>query len=133
MIARKAVLVVEDEPITALDLDSTLTGAGYRVLGPYDRLSSALTAAQTDDISTAVLDLALLNGMVSFPVAYTLRARGIPFLWLTGNSEFRIRERRPELLRDASVLLKPVQPEWLLAAIARMIRLAQNVECPRAS
>jgi CheY-like chemotaxis protein len=76
------VLVVEDEAVEALMLEDLLTQAGCIVIGPAGTTESALTLIEQEPIDCAVLDVKLLDGQV-FPVADTLTARGVPFVFAT--------------------------------------------------
>src|SRR4051794_32616823 len=77
------VLVVEDEALVAFELEDIINEGGFDVVGPANALDSALAAAEREPIDAAVLDINL-RGELSFPVAYALRDRRIPFFFLTG-------------------------------------------------
>jgi two-component system, response regulator PdtaR len=62
------VLVVEDEFFIAMDLEATLTKAGYRVLGPAATVMDALKLLCDHDPDAALLDVNLGNHRVT-PVA----------------------------------------------------------------
>lgn len=85
-----SVLLVEDEFIIALLLEEMLRDLGYRVLGPVARLGKALEMARREGVDAAILDINL-NGEEVYPVAETLAARGIPFVFVTGYGRDRLR------------------------------------------
>jgi DNA-binding response OmpR family regulator len=79
----RRVLVVEDEALESLMIEDLLTQAGCTVIGPAASTDSALALIEQEAIDCAVLDVKLLDGPV-FPVADTLAARGVPFVFATG-------------------------------------------------
>ena len=56
------VLVVEDNPLVALDLEDTLLRLGCRVIGPLSTLTAGVAAAEVADIDLALLDFDLGAG-----------------------------------------------------------------------
>lgn len=112
----KTVLVVEDEILVALDIADTLTAAGARVLGPCVSLRQALDAAGNGAMDLAVLDIDL-GGEEVFPAAKLLQARGIPFVFYTGQPE---REALRTAFADVPVCIKPSNPERLVAVLANL-------------
>jgi len=78
------ILLVEDDFIIALDQAASLEEAGARVVGPAATVGAALELlANTDRLDGAVLDVHL-RGQTSYPVADVLKARSVPFVFLTG-------------------------------------------------
>ena len=56
-LAKKRVLVVEDEFLIATDIEKMLGDFGIEVVGPASSLQSALYLARTEDLDGAVLDV----------------------------------------------------------------------------
>jgi CheY-like chemotaxis protein len=108
------ILVVEDEMTIALLIEDMLTDLGHQVVGLPMRLPPALEAARTAEIDFALLDVNL-DGLMSFPVADVLRARGIPFAFATGYGAMGL----DPAFRDEAVLKKPFLMHELEALIAR--------------
>jgi PAS domain S-box-containing protein len=102
------ILVVEDEALVAMVESDALMELGYVVVGPFSRPSEALAAVQAGDISAAVLDINL-DGVLVYPVADELAARGIPFVFVTGYGTESIDER----FAGIPVLQKPIERETL--------------------
>ncbi|MEK0085600.1 hypothetical protein [Benzoatithermus flavus] len=110
------VLVVEDEALTALDLEYTLLDAGYRVLGPAGRVEDALGLVRSTRPDAAVLDVSLAGDFV-WPLAAMLRLIAVPFLFYTSF----IRSDFPESMWDDALLLpKPASPQRMLEAVASL-------------
>ena len=77
------VLVVEDDPLIALDIAAILGGCGHEVVGPAGSVAEALRLLASERIDAAVVD-ADLRGEPAKPVADRLTALGVPFLDATG-------------------------------------------------
>jgi CheY-like chemotaxis protein len=108
------VLVVEDESMVALDLESMLEELGCVVVASVPRLVKALALAASLDIDLAVLDINLA-GEVVYPLAFRLVQRGIPFLFTTGYSTATL----PPDLRDRPLVRKPVALAGLKMAVGQ--------------
>jgi CheY-like chemotaxis protein len=117
-LAGSRVLVVEDEFIIALELQSILEEAGATVIGPACTLARALELAEHENLSAATLDLRLGRDSVA-PVAQLLAARHIPFVFYTGQPKGDpVRRAWP----DAQVLSKPAHPKEFTRAVASVLR-----------
>lgn len=112
--ARLRVLVVEDESLVAMFLEDVLEDLGHQMVGPYSRVDAALTAAQAEDFDVAILDVNV-NGQAIFPVAETIAARGIPFIFSTGYGQKSL----PEEYRSRPTLDKPFLPGDVEAVLAK--------------
>ncbi len=53
------IMIVDDELLVAMMVEDTLIEAGCEVVGPYARLSEALSAATWEQLDGAVLDVNL--------------------------------------------------------------------------
>ena len=115
----KRILVVEEEAIVAMLFDDELFEAGAQVVGPAGSVDDALLlieAAATDGgLSAAVLDIKL-EGEAVKPVADTLAALGVPFLFATGYAEHCDTGGH----NSAPVLRKPFAPHELLVAVSAL-------------
>jgi DNA-binding response OmpR family regulator len=80
-----SVLVVEDEALVAMEIQSSLESSGALVLGPATTLARAKELAASGHMSAAVLDLRLGTDTVE-AIARLLEARGIPFLFYSGQT-----------------------------------------------
>ena len=108
----KRALIVEDEPLLALEVVEYLTDAGFEVIGPATSVASALSLIAESGCDIAVLDVHL-GKEHSEPVALALKARGTPFVVVSGNS----REHYPAGFKDAPSLSKPVSPTSLVSLL----------------
>ena len=110
----RRILVVEDEAMVSMMLESTLSAAGGVVVGPVPSANAALALLAQEAVDCAVLDVKLLDGP-SLPVAEALSARGIPFVISTGY------ESIPHGYNGARILRKVFMPEDLINAIADIL------------
>jgi DNA-binding response OmpR family regulator len=110
----RLILVVEDEPLVALDVLRGLEAAGARVISART-LVDALTKAGDPDLSAAVLDHGLIEGDTS-EVCEKLKERGIPFVLYSGYSKI-------EGACAAGVQVdKPTHPRVLVTTIEGLLK-----------
>jgi CRP-like cAMP-binding protein/CheY-like chemotaxis protein len=111
-IADRRVLVVEDDFFLAHEIAVVLKNAGVEVIGPVPSVEQAMPLLQSVAIDSALLDVQLRDETI-FPIAAALRARGLPFTFVTGYSADFI----PPEFQDAPRLEKPVSPQALIATL----------------
>ncbi|PWT91316.1 MAG: two-component system response regulator protein-glutamate methylesterase [Proteobacteria bacterium] len=107
------ILLVEDEALVAMMIRDILSDLGFVVVGPFSRLVGAMVAAVHDEIDAGIIDVNL-EGELVYPVADVLRARDIPFVFITGYGVESIDKR----FAQVPMLKKPVQRELLQAIFA---------------
>jgi|SRR5579871_109481 len=86
------VLVVEDEMMLAMLMEDMLADIGHTPVGPVTRVDNALKMIDEGGFDAAILDINL-NGQDSYPVADALTAQAIPFVFASGYSAGRLREK----------------------------------------
>ena len=121
-LAGRRVLIVEDEFLLAMELETLLKRNGCEVLGPAPTVEWALCLIYDDKPDLALLDVNL-KGLRAAPVAAALRDRGVPFVLITGYGSEQLRE--PEL-RAAARIDKPVNGRDLQRALARALKAAPS-------
>ena len=114
-------LIVEDEPLVALDLADSLQKAGAHVAPPVATDQAALAVIKNADFDGAVLDVNL-HGHIVDEIAAALTRRNIPFVVVTG---YR-RENLPNAFKDVVILSKPVSDKQLIRAVCGLRRKAEN-------
>jgi len=112
---RSGLLIVEDDPIIAVDLSERLADAGYTVAGVATTLAEGLRLC--DACALALLDANLGFGETSEPIAERMRAAGAPFLVLTGYAQGQL----PQTLAEAPLFGKPVDFRALIDALNAVI------------
>jgi PAS domain S-box-containing protein len=108
----KRILLVEDEPLVAMDVESTLTAAGCKVVGPAATLERAQQLIEEADCDAALVDVNLAGQPVD-ELATLLTRKNRPFAFVTGYG----REALPAGFRGAVVLSKPFGADQLLATV----------------
>lgn len=114
-----SVLVVEDEPMIAMDIQMMLEQHGLRVLGPVGTVERALGLLERALPDVAVLDLNL-RGRLVIPVAERLRDLGVPFIIASADPSVAGSEA---VFAGAQGIGKPIQEQHLLAALHHAARL----------
>jgi len=114
MTGSKRILILEDEPLIAMDLEDLLVTKGYTVIGPYATVADAIDSLDRTQPQMALLDVYLYNGM-SFDVARELKRRGIRFAFMTG---LVMSDLLPPDLQGSPIILKPYNEKELLAFVA---------------
>jgi len=108
------ILVVEDEYVIAVDLAASLEDLGVAVVGPVRSVAEALALIEREaTLDAAVLDVNLGAEKV-FPVARSLQARGVPFVFATGYDHWII----PSAFEKVPRFEKPVDTAELVRALA---------------
>jgi CheY-like chemotaxis protein len=119
------ILVVEDEMLIALMIESTLQKLGCIIVGPASRLEQAQRLASEEALDAAILDITIRGGAV-YPVAEQLLARGVPFVIASGYGDWSL----PEPLRNQPRLTKPFTEEDVQEQINRLCCKAHKSRNP---
>ena len=108
-------LVVEDDILVAEVLSDMLTDAGAKVVGPFGWVDDAVAAVKGGNhaLDSAILDINL-HGDKSYPIADELKARNVPFVFVTGYAG----ETIPDSYRGFPRCGKPFDQERLIALLA---------------
>jgi CheY-like chemotaxis protein len=109
------VLVVEDDPIIALDFEDTILGFGVKAVRCVGSVAHALLMIEERLPDFALLDVGLRREK-SFEVAERLAALKIPFAFVTGYGGDRV----DPAFADVPRLPKPCSSEALLAVLQRL-------------
>ncbi len=122
-LAGARILVVEDEFLIAMQLQSIFEEEGAEVLGPYHTLADALKHAEIEDITAASLDLNLGKDAAT-SIAGRLQQRGVPFLF------YSVQTGDPALAqwRHVRLIQKPAASEYLVDAMTALIRAREPEE-----
>jgi len=112
----KRILIVEDEILVSLDLETMVRGAGYSIVGPAFSVTEALNLIDHEIIDACLIDLNL-RGEQAVPIVDKLDAKSIPFIIVTGH----LREHLLERHRKKPIVTKPFQAQELLAILAVVV------------
>ena len=112
----KRVVVVEDEPLVSMELESCLQAAGCEVVGPVGRLDRARALIAEAAYDVALIDANLAGERVD-ELAAALARRHVPFAFVTGYG----RDALPDAFREAIILSKPFSQDGLIAVVERLL------------
>jgi CheY-like chemotaxis protein len=107
------VLIVEDDPIIALDFEDTILGFGVKSVRTAASVARALELIAQRAPDFALLDVGLVREK-SIAVAERLAALKIPFVFVTG---YGADVRLPAAFVDIPRLPKPCSTDALLAVL----------------
>jgi CheY-like chemotaxis protein len=111
ILAGKCILVIEDEPLVALDMISNLQRAKAQVAGPASTAKEALEIIASTPLDGALLD-GNLHGLPVDSIATALTIKNIPFVFVTGYGP----ESLPRGFGAVKILGKPFTGDQLLNA-----------------
>lgn len=94
------ILIVEDEPIVALNYASILEDAGCDVVGPISTISKGIEVIERERLDGAVLDIDL-GGVPVDPIVMALQQKSIPYIFVSAFPD------RIGPYKDAVLLEKP--------------------------
>lgn len=115
----RRVLIVEDESLVAMLLETILEDMGCAPVGPASNVDDGLKSATEEvDLDAALLDVNVAGRQV-FPVAEALKARGVPFVFSTGYGEGGL----PDEWRGNPTIQKP----FTEAAVRDALMAAMNI------
>lgn len=86
------VMLVEDEDLVAMLAEDMIEALGHTMCASAATLSEGVRLAEQADIELAMLDVNL-RGLLSFPIADILTARGVPFFFASGYTAQAIEPR----------------------------------------
>ncbi len=117
MSTSKHILIVEDEALIALDIQSTLEDLGHTTAIASDT-AAAEAAIGAGGIDLVILDYHLKNGTTE-RLAKQLHAGGIPFVVCSGTAGMA---ELSEVFQDTTFLPKPFTSDGLLKAVSSVAR-----------
>jgi DNA-binding NtrC family response regulator len=125
LFSRKLVLLVEDEPLIALDIEHRLRSEGVRVI-TAGHLDAALYMAEHPDLSGAVVDLCLGEESAT-PIFRRLAHRNLPFVVYTGYATEALAREWP----SAAIVQKPASLDDIVDALAQCLLTAHLLPSSR--
>src|SRR5919107_1959476 len=116
--SRPLVLLAEDEAIIAIELDDSLTRAGFAVAGPFATCAQAEAWLATGEPDAAILDHGLKDGPCD-DLVRELSRRAVPTIVFTGHDA---PQARPGELSRTRWVTKPMTFPVLLAELRRQLQ-----------
>ena len=119
-------LIIEDEPIIAMDIESIVEGLGHTVVGTADTRSRAVAAAMETRPDLVLADIQLADGSSGIDaVKDILSAFTVPVIFITAYPERLLTGERPE---PTYLIAKPFKDEQLAAAVGQALFLRNATE-----
>ncbi len=105
------ILILEDDPAIALDLQAILEAEGHEIIESISSLTEAYRHID-DGFDCALLDVDVIGGK-SFAIAEALRERHIPFVFVSASEPSDL----PDTLRQAAFVAKPYEEKAVLESV----------------
>ena len=116
---RARVMIIEDEPIIAVDIESIVLGMGHEAVGIADTRRTAVALAAETEPDLVLADVQLADGSSGIKaVEEILGAMSVPVVFITAYPERLLTGDRPE---PTYLVTKPFRPESVEAAIAQAL------------
>ena len=113
------ILIIEDEPLIAMDLESLVTEVGHRVLGVARTHAEAVAAVATRQPSLVLADIQLADGSSGLEaINEILNTINVPVIFITAYPERLLTGQKPE---PTFLITKPFQPETVKAVISQAL------------
>ncbi|MDQ0511940.1 response regulator [Ancylobacter amanitiformis] len=113
------VLIIEDEPFIALDLEGLVEGLGHRVTGIARTHSEAVSLARRKTPGLILADIQLADGSSGLDAVNELISGvEVPVIFITAYPERFLTGVRPE---PAFLIAKPFQPSTVAAVISQAL------------
>lgn len=114
---QNTILIVEDDPFIAIDLEEIFRSAGYVVMGPVAVLAIGLAALDDQLPDVAALDYEL-GSENSTAIAQVLDDKNIPYIVVTGKVDKVVADGE---INAANFFSKPYNPEKIVEAINALV------------
>ena len=116
------ILIIEDEPIIALDLQSIVERMGHRVVGIARTRDEANTLAGEHKPNLVLADIQLADDSSGIDAAEDILAkRRVPVIFITAYPERLLTGRKPE---PTYLITKPFMPETVSATVSQALFFA---------
>ncbi len=113
------ILIIEDEPLIALDIEDTITSLGHRSVGIARTHKEAVRLAKEKHPQLVLSDIQLADGSSGIDaVNDILGSFDVPVIFITAFPERLLTGERPE---PAFLITKPFSPEMVKALIAQAL------------
>lgn len=120
------ILIVEDETLLALELESELEAAGHTVIGQAMSSAEARALADARLPDFAFVDIHLIDGVTGIDVGRHLNENGIPYVFVSGN----VRRIPDDFAGAIGAIEKPYTMNGLQNAVSfveRFVRRAADI------
>lgn len=116
---RARVLIIEDEPLIALDIENLVTDIGHSVVGVAATRTAAVALAKETNPALILADIQLADGSSGIDaVNDILKELSVPVIFITAYPERLLTGERAE---PAFLVTKPFRPEMVKAIISQAL------------
>jgi CheY-like chemotaxis protein len=113
------VMIIEDEPIIAMDLEAVLESLGHRVTGIARTEKEALSLASAKRPKLILADIQLADGSSGLDAVNRILASfSVPVIFITAFPELLLTGEKPE---PAFLITKPFLPDMVKAVISQAL------------
>src|SRR5581483_5565176 len=113
------VLIIEDEPMIAMDLESIVEGLGHRVTGVARTHAEAVKAVTRAKPGLVLADIQLADGSSGLDAVNEMLASfEVPVIFITAYPDRLLTGERPE---PAFLITKPYQPDTVKAIVSQAL------------
>jgi len=113
------VLIIEDEPVIAADIEALVTELGHQVVDIAATRTEAVDAVARKTPGLVLADIQLADGSSGIDAVKDILARhNVPVIFITAFPERLLTGERPE---PTFLITKPFQPETVKAAIGQTL------------
>ena len=124
------VLIIEDEPIIAMDLEALVQGLGHRVMAIARTRDEARAALRLREPGLVLADIQLADGSSGIDAVNDILATApVPVIFITAFPERYLTGQRPE---PAFLITKPFRAETVRAVISQALFFDQRSQRPGA-
>lgn len=118
------ILIIEDEPLIAMDLEALVEGLGHNVTGVARTRTEAVKLASSKQPGLILADIQLADGSSGLDaVNDLLKSFEVPVIFITAYPERFLTGERPE---PAFLIAKPFQPANVSAVISQALFFQQS-------
>lgn len=116
---RTRVLIIEDEPVVALDIEAIVADSGHETTGVARTRQEAIDMFRTSDVQLVLADIQLADGSSGIDAVNDILVESdVPVIFITAYPERLLTGERPE---PTYLITKPFMPETVTATIGQVL------------
>ena len=119
-----SILIIEDEPLIAMDIEQMVEGLGHTVTGIARTRDEAVAQIETNRPGMVLADIQLADGSSGIDaVNDILRSIDVPVIFITAFPQRLLTGKRPE---PAFLVTKPFHPDMVKALVSQALFFEQK-------
>jgi len=116
----KNILVVEDQMLVALDIETQLMSFGYAAINNVSNFTQAVRKINETNPDLILLDIILKDGPTGFKIAQIANEKNIPIVFITASTQEDY-FRKAKAYRPEAILHKPLDEKKLKETVKSII------------